>query len=404
MSAERVSLHEDEYLLQAIPVAGEFSLESPMSPHSLSVAGTDSSEIWSDTQGAKLAIPEEEKSARQAEMREREQIILSVVQAYGGHHKVAAAANAWRDSSRMEPSDSATSDYLEEINHYPLLDAAQERMFLQALDEAVALYKSLERFDSAALTPDQQAIFIDATIAYQRLYLSNLRLVVSLAKKYIGLSELPLLDLIHEGNIGLSKGIRRILPRLGNKVSTVAYNWIRQGISRQIIETGYTLGLPVHVQTDVYTFKRVQTELEQQLGYDPSDEEIADASGKDLEEVAKLRALAARSVASLNVHSKDENENSAEVGDLIPAPDSDIELEKNIDQSDDALWLQQAFDRAGLNDRERLALALRYGLLDGRELKLEEIGKEMKISRERVRQIQRGAFLKIRSTSESPHD
>ncbi|HET7769506.1 MAG TPA: sigma-70 family RNA polymerase sigma factor [Chloroflexota bacterium] len=275
-----------------------------------------------------------------------------------------------QDLDRMErESRSMESDpiwqYLADIHDIPLLTAQQE----------VELAKRIERGDQAAR---------------QQFTLSNLRLVVSMAKRYTGRG-LSLVDLIQEGNIGLMRAVEKFDWRRGYKFSTYATWWIRQGMSRAIAVKGRTIRLPVHVVEQVTRLNVAQQRLIQKLHREPTDEELAEGTGFTLTRVAELRR-AARYPVSIDSPLGDDDEHT--VADLLaavgPAPPEDAAHERLLKREAQRTLTQV------LNEREKLVLSMRYGLGNGHAYPLAKIGQQLGLTRERVRQIETTALRKLR--------
>jgi len=275
--------------------------------------------------------------------------------------------------------------YLREIGRVPLLSA----------DEEVALARRMERGKQERLRPNPNPRIIeDGEEAQRRLTEANLRLVVSVAKKYIGRG-MSLLDLIQEGNIGLIRAVEKFDYTKGYKFSTYATWWIRQAITRAIADQARTIRIPVHMVETINRLIRVSRRLVQELGREPASEEIAEEMGISPE---KVREIIKVSQEPVSLETPIGEEDDSHLGDFIedhaalaPADAASHQLLK--EQVEDVLH--------GLSERERKVLQLRFGLDDGRSRTLEEVGKEFKVTRERIRQIEAKALRKLRHPSRS---
>ncbi len=276
-------------------------------------------------------------------------------------------------SRNIKGRDSAAYDsiqiYLREIGQYPLLTAAEER----------ELAKRIENGDNEARNI---------------LARSNLRLVVSIAKKYVGRSpDLTLLDLIQEGNLGLFKAVDKFDWKKGYKFSTYATWWIRQAITRALADQSRTIRIPVHMVETIAKYKQVSRRLSQALGRDPQPEEVAVEMGVEVDKIYQIEKINQDTLSLENpVGSGDEDEKST-LGDFI----ADDKIPSPVQESSERILAQQVRDILGdLSPKERKILEMRHGLLDGVYHTLEEVGKEFGVTRERIRQIEAKALEKIR--------
>jgi RNA polymerase primary sigma factor len=260
--------------------------------------------------------------------------------------------------------------YLKDIHDIPLLTAEQE----------VDLAKRIEDGD---------------TLALQQFTLSNLRLVVNIAKRYVGRG-LSLIDLIQEGNIGLMRAVQKFDWRRGFKFSTYATWWIRQGITRAIADKGRTIRLPVHIGEALTRINAAQQRLTQELGREPTDEEIARDTEIEPRRVEELRR-AARLPSSIDqpLGSEEDSRVADFVADQGTLSPEDATHERALKAA-----AQETLGHA-LNERERLVLQMRYGLGNGHVYPLEKIGDRLGLTRERVRQIERDALRKLRQPQHS---
>ena len=260
----------------------------------------------------------------------------------------------------------ATTDslqlFLNEAGRYPLLTAAEE----------VELAKRVESGDPAAK---------------ERMINSNLRLVVSIAKRYQG-HGLSLLDLIQEGVIGLIRAVEKFDWRRGYKFSTYATWWIRQAVQRGVANKSRTIRIPVHIAEREQRIGRAERELSVKLGRPPTDDEISVATEISLKHLKEVRT-AARAVTSLDKPLG--NDNDASIGDLVGS--TQVGTEEEVLVSLTETMLHQALET--IPDREREVLRLRYGLLDEEPRSLEEIGRRLGLTRERVRQIESQALQRL---------
>ena len=257
--------------------------------------------------------------------------------------------------------------YLNELGNDPLL----------SLEEEQELFKRYEAGDAEAR---------------DRIIRSNLRLVISVAKRYVGGSNLSIMDLIQEGNMGLMNAVTRFDYRKGYKFSTYATWWIRQAITRSICNDSRTIRIPVHLFDKFNQARRVEIKLRQELQRDPKESEIAKALGISEEALAALRNYQ-QQPASLDLPIGEEEDTS--IGDFVPATNMQSNPEKSAVYSSLCDALEKAMD--SLTERERAVLEMRYGLNGEKPQTLEEIGSKMNVTRERIRQIEAKALMKMRS-------
>jgi RNA polymerase primary sigma factor len=307
-----------------------------------------------------------------------------------------AEAIAMQNSARDEHGahEDLLRQYLNEIGRYPLLTDVEEVELAQAIEqgeEASAALETLKR-PSADKRARLQRQLEGGRAAKRRFIQSNLRLVVSVAKKYSG-SSLPLLDLIQEGNLGLIRAVEKFDWRRGFKFSTYATWWIRQAITRAIADKGRTIRIPVHMVETLYRVRRAQSDLLDRLDREPTIDEIAKAADMESEKVQEaLRVLP----EPLSLHQSVGDEEDAELADFI----ADDEAETPFEAAAAVLRQEDLWGILGfLSERERRVLALRFGLVTGEPRTLEEVGKEFNLTRERIRQIEAKALCKLRHPS-----
>lgn len=264
----------------------------------------------------------------------------------------------------MESPDTNIGLYLREISQVPLLTPKEE----------IKLAAQIKRGNKKAR---------------EKMITANLRLVVKIAHDF-GNYGLPLLDLISEGNIGLMKAVERFDPDKGGKLSTYASWWIKQSIKRALANQSKTIRLPVHLVDKIGKIRRVAAQMTEELGREPSNEELAEELGLPLAKVAHLKTVAVRP-ASLDAKISADDDTS--FGDLV----SDERAEDPFAVLRDKDLREEIGDLLGaLDARERKIIAFRFGLGGGKERTLEEVGRKFGVTRERIRQLQNIALLKMR--------
>ncbi len=264
----------------------------------------------------------------------------------------------------MKESDFGLKRYLQEIGQFSLLTPQQE----------IELAKKIKKGDTAAR---------------ERMINANLRLVVTIARDYANFG-LPLLDLISEGNIGLTKAVERFDPTKGAKLSTYAMWWIKQAIKRALADQGKTIRVPVHLGEKLAKMRRVSLQMSDELGREPTDEELGEEIGIASEKVARLKSVGIRP-ASLDapIAESDSTEFSEVIGDDEAQTPFELLRDKNLLGEVEGLL-------EVLDPREKKIISQRFGLDGGKPKTLEDVGKDFGITRERIRQLQNIALAKLR--------
>lgn len=274
-----------------------------------------------------------------------------------------------KGKNKIVITDDPVRMYLKEIGRIPLLTFKEE----------VKLAKKIEEGDESAK---------------DKLAEANLRLVVSIAKRYVGRG-MQFLDLIQEGNMGLIKAVDKFEHKKGFKFSTYATWWIRQAITRAIADQARTIRIPVHMVETINKLVRAQRQLVQELGRDPLPEEVAELMNMDVEKVREVQKIAQEPVSLETPIGEEED---SHLGDFIP----DEEILSPSDAATNTMLREQLISVLDtLTDRERKVLALRFGLDDGRTRTLEEVGQAFDVTRERIRQIEAKALRKLKHPSRS---
>ncbi|KPL21270.1 MAG: hypothetical protein AMJ93_10040 [Anaerolineae bacterium SM23_84] len=292
-------------------------------------------------------------------------------------------------------SDDSISLYLKEMASVPLLKPEEEVTLAKQLEGGRAALRELERDGHRPAERERLLRAIEAgNTARAHLIKANTRLVVSIAKRYMG-QGVPFLDLIQEGNLGLMKAVEKFDYRRGCKFSTYATWWIRQSITRALAEQGRIIRLPSHVGDRIRKVYRTAQQLEQDSGQRPTPLEIADQMGLD---PSKIRWLIKVSRRPLSLEKPVGEEEDSELGEFIEDEDSPTPTD-SVTHS----LLERKMDEvlATLSPREARILRLRFGLQDGRSYTLKEVGEKFGLTRERIRQIEREALGRLRHPSRS---
>ncbi len=322
--------------------------------------------------------------------------------------KVNNKTKSKRSRTRKQAADSSvallTGDpvrmYLKEIGKVSLLTAAEEIDLAMKIEAGVAATEELEKAEEEGIELERrerrrlsrvEQVGLDAK---QQLIEANLRLVVSIAKRYVGRGML-FLDLIQEGNLGLIRAVEKFDYTKGFKFSTYATWWIRQAITRAIADQARTIRIPVHMVETINKLVRIQRQLLQSLGREPTPEEIAEEMGLTPERVREIQKISQEPVSLETPIGEEED---SQLGDFI---EDDAAVVPPDAASFSMLQEQLAKTLEGLAERERKVISLRFGLEDGHPRTLEEVGREFGVTRERIRQIESKTLAKLRHPSRS---
>jgi RNA polymerase primary sigma factor len=290
-------------------------------------------------------------------------------------------------------TDDTIGLYLKEVSRVPLLNAEEEVDLAQRIERGRMAREELARGNvNMRRRTELRHLIEDGWAAREHLITANSRLVISVAKKYMGRG-VPFLDLIQEGNIGLIRATKKFDYRRGHKFSTYATWWIRQAVTRAIADQGRTIRVPVHMGDQINKLLRVQHQLTQRLGREPSVDELAKSLEVPPKKVENMIQVARR---PLSLETPTDDEEDSVLGDFIEddeAPPPDDTATYNLLRE----HLEEVLN--SLPPREVRILQLRYGLLDGQAYTLEEVGRKMGVTRERVRQIEAQALSRLRHPS-----
>src|SRR5438045_798491 len=310
---------------------------------------------------------------------------------------------AVRAASRPTHTESSSFDpvrmYLKEIGKVPLLTAEQEVMLAKRIEAGLHTTQKLETIDeNTELTDNQraslQAVQRDGELARRQLTEANLRLVVSIAKRYVGRG-VGLADLVPGGNLGRIRAVEKFDYTKGFKFSTYATWWIRQAITRAIADQARTIRIPVHMVETMNKVLRVQRQMLQELGREPTVEEVAAKVELTPDRVRDIQRIA---LEPLSLETPIGEENDSSLGDIVEDPTA-IAPATAAARALLTEAIEEALDE--LNDRERAVVRLRFGLDDGQVRTLEEVGKEFGVTRERIRQIESKTLAKLRHPTRS---
>ena len=305
----------------------------------------------------------------------------------------AGGRGAAADSGRRAATSDLVRIYLREIGRVPLLTAEDEVELAKAIEAGLFAEEKLGGgFPMlGAVYGDLELLVGEGVKAKQRLIEANLRLVVSIAKRYIGRG-LVFLDLIQEGNLGLIRAVEKFDYTRGYKFSTYATWWIRQAITRAIADQARTIRVPVHMVETINKLARVQRQLHQELGREATADEIAAEMGLETERVAEIQRIAQEPVSLQSPIGEEESD----LGDFIEDADAVVPIEAAA-----FIMLQDQLERVldQLAEREQRIIQLRFGLTDGHPRTLEEVGREFGVTRERIRQIESKTLAKLRHPS-----
>jgi RNA polymerase primary sigma factor len=297
------------------------------------------------------------------------------------------------DTARRAGTSDLVRIYLREIGRVPLLTAEDEVELAKSIE--AGLYAEEKLNSGFTLSTGDRAdlewLAADGVRGKQRLIEANLRLVVSIAKRYIGRG-LVFLDLIQEGNLGLIRAVEKFDYTRGYKFSTYATWWIRQAITRAIADQARTIRVPVHMVETINKLARVQRQLHQELGREASVDELAAEMGIAPDRVAEIQRIAQEPVSLQSPIGEEESD----LGDFIEDADAVVPIEAAA-----FIMLQDQLDKVlcELSDREQRIIQLRFGLSDGHPRTLEEVGREFGVTRERIRQIESKTLAKLRHPS-----
>src|SRR3954449_3908851 len=358
--------------------------------------GKEAGFLTSEEVGAALAAAELPPESMDAVLRLISDEGIQIVDSTDDEAEDETTARAEDDAAKSAPTSDPVRMYLKEIGRVPLLSAAEEVDLAKRVE--AGLFASEKLTTQRNISPDfireLELIERQGQLAKKRLIEANLRLVVSIAKRYVGRGML-FLDLIQEGNLGLIRAVEKFAYSKGFKFSTYATWWIRQAITRAIADQARTIRIPVHMVETINKLVRVQRQLLQDLGREPLPEEIGKQMGIPAE---KVREILKVSQEPVSLETPIGEEEDSHLGDFIEDSDAVVPVD-----AASFILLQEQLDSVlhTLNEREKSVIQLRFGLLDGHPRTLEEVGREFGVTRERIRQIESKTLSKLRHPSRS---
>ncbi len=357
----------------------------------LAVAELDDADLLDDIEDAEPAPASRTRAGRQRARKDRRQGQGAELTAVAADDDASAEADLDDQTSVMGDS---VHTYLKSIGRTSLLTAEQEVDLAKRIEAGLYAEHKLETEEdmSAALIADLEAVAADGRRAKSHMLEANLRLVVSVAKKYSDRG-LSLLDVVQEGNLGLIRAVEKFDYSKGYKFSTYAMWWIRQAIQRGFADSARTIRLPVHVLEMLSKLSRVERDMHQRLGREPTPEELAVELDRTPDQIEELLRTS-RQPISLDSTIGEDGETS--IGDLIEDVDAP-EASELVDRQLMADQLRHALD--ALTPREATIMAMRFGLYDGNPHTLDEIGKALGLTRERIRQLEKQSLSKLRHPS-----
>jgi RNA polymerase primary sigma factor len=321
---------------------------------------------------------------------------VEVIEPTADEPEVTDPRPAAAEAARRAATGDLVRIYLREIGRVPLLTAQLEVELAKGIEAGLFAEEKLQAGFAAdggngVLMGELSLVAAEGLRAKQRLIEANLRLVVSIAKRYIGRG-LVFLDLIQEGNLGLIRAVEKFDYTKGYKFSTYATWWIRQAITRAIADQARTIRIPVHMVETINKMARIQRQLHQDLGREPSPDEIAAEMGLHPDRVAEIQRIAQEPVSLQSPI----GEEDSDLGDFIEDADAVVPMEAAA-----FIMMQDQLDRVldNLSVREQRIIQLRFGLTDGHPRTLEEVGQEFGVTRERIRQIESKTLAKLRHPS-----